>query len=711
MADVKRSVQESKETKETTAAVETNAGKEDAASAVEKEEVLKKVELPSEAAYKADLQKIEGKIVKVDDQIKEVLKKISAKGKELASQQQRLRRAQRKVAMLKKKPENLQEEAAAMMKKLASATVELEKKKRHNASIEEEIRDALGSRVSIGNVARVIDGKIKDLDRRQATTSMSLNEEKQLVKRIKSLRSLKKRLSEMKMVSTRKEQDEVRFAQKRVQYLESEIRKCSSRTMIAQKDLDDIDSKYQEARKKGIGGLEEKVKTLKKEKRQLVKEKQKRGDQYYDQKRAHGKYLRKLREKREKEEKEERLRRRKNFEAELKAWEAEEAKRKPWLDEIAEIDTLLSYLKSMAPKKQTQTSETNTSAALKLNDGAVAIGKFARKGEETISFGRKKKKKRRNRKRNNEDRPIKHGLVVLSNFKKYDIPVPQVVSEVEASIAAAKAKRDYYDTLPRPAKKKPATTTKKKQESTSSKTTVDSDTAPPPAAPSNDDDAKTADESAEPTKGSKVDDSAAFDEWKCYDDDACMGKKMPSLDSLVYVQGAKPDLDKKPTIVLFWAKFLKWQVYPAMKGLEALYQKGLVNVVGIATDPKQSAVERHIEKKGCPTTYPLCFDTLSEDTPGGKVKNAFKALNDGFLKVPQVFLVSTEGTIAWRQPFSSGYPYEESNFEAQVERLCGGKKLELNGPAPKDDDDDEDDDDDAEDVVEFKDPLTADVDW
>ena len=90
------------------------------------------------------------------------------------------------------------------------------------------------------------------------------------------------------------------------------------------------------------------------------------------------------------------------------------------------------------------------------------------------------------------------------------------------------------------------------------------------------------------------DDSAAFDEWKCYDDDACMGKKMPSLDSLAYVQGAKPDLDKKPTIVLFWAKFLKWQVYPAMKGLEALYQKGLVNVVGIATDPKQSALPEFV---------------------------------------------------------------------------------------------------------------------
>ena len=201
-----------------------------------------------------------------------------------------------------------------------------------------------------------------------------------------------------------------------------------------------------------------------------------------------------------------------------------------------------------------------------------------------------------------------------------------------------------------------------------------------------------------------------FDEWKCYDDDACLNKSMPSLDGLDFVQGAKPVFGKKPTVVLFWAKFLKWQVYPAMKGLEALYQKGDVNVVGIATDPKRSAVARHIEKGECPTTYPLCFDE-SDGSPGGKVKNAFKEVCDGFIQVPQVFLVSTEGKIVWRQPFSSARPYEQSNFEDQVAKFIAGKPLVKYGPAPKDEEDDEDDDDGNDETVDLVDPLAADVDW
>ena len=60
-------------------------------------------------------------------------------------------------------------------------------------------------------------------------------------------------------------------------------------------------------------------------------------------------------------------------------------------------------------------------------------------------------------------------------------------------------------------------------------------------------------------------DAAELDEYTCYDDDAIMGKNAPSLASLDYVQGAATKYTEKPTVVLFWAKFLKWQVYPTMK--------------------------------------------------------------------------------------------------------------------------------------------------
>merc|ERR1711957_515636 len=107
---------------------------------------------------------------------------------------------------------------------------------------------------------------------------------------------------------------------------------------------------------------------------------------------------------------------------------------------------------------------------------------------------------------------------------------------------------------------------------------------------------------------------AEYDEYVCYDDDACLGKAAPALDSLEVVQGDEKCLTytDKPTVILFWAKFLKWQVHSALVGCEKLWKTGTVNVVGIATDPKKSAVERHISKGECPTTCGIAWRCREE---------------------------------------------------------------------------------------------------
>ena len=65
------------------------------------------------------------------------------------------------------------------------------------------------------------------------------------------------------------------------------------------------------------------------------------------------------------------------------------------------------------------------------------------------------------------------------------------------------------------------------------------------------------------------------------------------------------------------------------------------------------------------------------------VKNIFKKNNDGELKVPQVFLISTKGKVVWHQAFTSGRPFEKTNFVDQVKMYCKTGKLNMNGPAPQ----------------------------
>ena len=265
----------------------------------------------------------------------------------------------------------------------------------------------------------------------------------------------------------------------------------------------------------------------------------------------------------------------------------------------------------------------------------------------------------------------------------------------------AKAKREYWDKLPRPEKKKK----KKQQQKKNVEETKEKKVVKEEKSAEDKEDTKTTSSDPQETSDSE------FDEYTCYDDDAIMGKNAPSLANLDYVQGALTKYSEKPTVVLFWAKFLKWQVYPAMKACEALHQSGIVNVVGVATDPKRSAVERHIEKAECPTTYALCFDE-SDGAPGGQVKNIFKKNNDGELKVPQAFLISNKGKVVWHQAFTSGRPFEKTDFVDQVKMYCKTGKLNMNGPAPKDEESSEEEEEAANETgAAVVDPLSADVDW
>ena len=123
----------------------------------------------------------------------------------------------------------------------------------------------------------------------------------------------------------------------------------------------------------------------------------------------------------------------KKYQEELKIWEDEQAKMKPWLAEIAECDRIIEYLKPMIPKKVVeQDSASKKSVVLKMADGTV-IQSMSKKGssdESSIGLsgfpGKKKKKRRRNRERDLE-RPIKHSIDIISTFKKMEISLPKYV--------------------------------------------------------------------------------------------------------------------------------------------------------------------------------------------------------------------------------------------------------------------------------------------
>jgi len=706
-----------------------------------KEPELKKVERPSQEKFDEALKAHDEKMAALDTKMRAISQTVSKKNADMSHMRRAADRAKSDLVRLRKRPAKLRAEAAALEKKLVIAEKQLNVKKAANARVQNELSSMINTR-NTQNIGKAIDNKIRALDYMQKTESMSLTEEKNLIKEMGALRAMKRRAGELKMLSTRSEDQKVRAIREDIRRKKAQAASCETNFDKNQEEAKKLAEALTSKRGKDLPALEKKYQVLRKQKADMRKERKEIQDQYYNQKREFDKFSRELRNRRFKQEKEARDAWRKEQDELRKQWEEEKAKEKPWLAEIADCDTILTYLRSSLPKKVEEKVVAEDTTTVTLGDGTVVevMGKSGKGGAAYINRKRSKKKKRRNRNRNHDDMPLHHSFKVIQMFSKLKIAMPHYVADLGESIETVKKARAMWDTKPRAAKKEKAT----KNEKAAKKSAKEA--VKPPAAPASEakpvvvtEDAAAdvvateeaaADEKAVDiekikarTRQLSVDASATEaktvekdeetevnTDYVCYDDDEALGKKAPSLASLELCQGAAVAYCEKPTVVLFWAKFLKWQVYPAMTALEALHKGGSAKVIGIATDPKKSAVERHISKGECPTTFGLAFDTLATGTPGGAVKNAFKAVCGGSMLVPQVFLVNKEGTIVWRQPFSSGNPYETSNFEKQVEALAAGKPLAMNGAMPEDEES-SDDDDDGEEVVELKDPMAADVAW
>jgi hypothetical protein len=158
----------------------------------------------------------------------------------------------------------------------------------------------------------------------------------------------------------------------------------------------------------------------------------------------------------------EREERDKYYEEQRRIKEEEEEKLKPWLEEIATCDMLLSYLKTLLPKKSAAKENDETAAApaaaVTLNGpkGEVLVA-MKKKGEDDPYevHGFKGKQKAAVKK---EKKPVKssltHGFDTIADFKRLGLNAPLLVADLETAITELTAKRHYFDTKPREKKVK-----------------------------------------------------------------------------------------------------------------------------------------------------------------------------------------------------------------------------------------------------------------
>lgn len=310
-----------------------------------------------------------------------------------------------------------------------------------------------------------IDRKIRELEMEQQTGNLTLPQEKDLVKRIEQLHRMRGEV--LKFVNhsngTKKSTESTKELSAQISELSVQLKEAGSKILEQKNVLIAIDAKagnredqiaplIAEA-EKANAVIEEKMAEIR-SKRQAWK---KDNDEYYT-------YMLKVREIRTELRALEDIEYQKRREEERIAYEAEVAKQKPWLEEIALCDQLTSYLKRLIPQEEStaaSTEESNTQPdTITLADGTVVK---AMKRKETSSYGTstKKGKKKRKKKKKAGNRDLTHAMNVLQDFKylsdhsKRDISPPSNIGQIAGILTSLKEIRDYYDTLPRAKKVAP----------------------------------------------------------------------------------------------------------------------------------------------------------------------------------------------------------------------------------------------------------------
>merc|ERR1711934_696267 len=184
-----------------------------------------------------------------------------------------------------------------------------------------------------------------------------------------------------------------------------------------------------------------------------------------------------------------------------------------------------------------------------------------------------------------------------------------------------------------------------------------------------------------------------FSEFITYSDDSSVGQPCPDLSSLKLVPKGHHDepieVGKgKPALLIFFAKYIKYEAFPALKAGENYHKEFGIQTAGILLDNKEKDAARFVEKKVSVPDYPLYHDG------GWTVKKLFQTLAKGqVLTLPSLFLIRGDGTIAWRQALSGmtgAMTLDASQFDYQIRAFVAGKELGAHGSSGRVDDDGED---------------------
>jgi len=308
-----------------------------------------------------------------------------------------------------------------------------------------------------------IDTEIAKLQKTQETTSMSLSEEKKLIKEMEALQASKKLVADLKSKET--DFEDIREQRKslgtKISLKDKEIDEVQASIDKKMEKINEL-SKKETKKRDEIKELFDKRDSLRKQMNELFGKKDTARAAYREKNNVWYNYKRAVTAQKKLEYEEEKKRREEEMEAWRKAKEEEEAKKIPYEEEQALCDYLADYLtrtyltdKDAEAKKAAEEAEAKKAALVTpvVDDPFAGFKAMSKKNEDEQYFGKGKGRKKRDRTKKKEEKavagPFTLNVDTFEQFSLVGLSPPGNVEQVAKSVEDLRARKIWYSEQPR----------------------------------------------------------------------------------------------------------------------------------------------------------------------------------------------------------------------------------------------------------------------
>ncbi|POM60315.1 Nuclear segregation protein bfr1 [Phytophthora palmivora] len=414
-------------------------------------DVIERLPKPDKAEHDAKISKLDGAIKKLQARTNVIRTEMDALKTNRGGYGGQIQEAKAKFAALRSEKDNLIQQRNQITARLRQTRDEKDSAIKNQRSARANLK--FGSESEY-------EAAIAELKHKQETSSMSLNEEKRVIKEIEQLQAQKLQVSAISgdQGVVDKQNESIKETRALQTKKNEEIDAVQEKLNEQKAALDELYRLNEEENKKDqFPVLAKERKEIKEqldekftELKALRKEFKEANDKYYNN-------IRLVRKKKELERQKEEEARKAEYEAKLADYEKEMAKIHPYQDEMDLCDALVLFMEKTYAKelKEEGAKAAETAAAPVELDGMKPL---QRKEEDFMMLGGGKKgKKGRSGKKPKKDAKLVLPLAQLEAFSTIGLLPPAAVGAVSESLAAVKAKKVWFnEQTSRPTTEKPA---------------------------------------------------------------------------------------------------------------------------------------------------------------------------------------------------------------------------------------------------------------